>query len=494
VSASNRSCFKVVIAAIIALLSALISCSDEDKNPVKPSGDTTAPTAITDLVVTGTEIGSTSLSWTAVGDDTTSGTACRYDLRYSTSMINFESAVQVAGVPSPQAAGTAESFTIEDLAPDKEYWFAIRVADESDNWSPISNTVSAITDSLFGEPIYYDVGVNPSSIVAVKLNADNHIDIAVSNRGEDNVTILLNNGDGTFLTSANPSVNREPRSLATADFDGDGDMDLATANGSTGDISVLLNLGNGTFETAVNYELSDPLHAYPASLNAVELNGDDDIDLVLADQYGSAKKISILFGNGDGSFQTPIDYDLEAMHVRTADLDGDMDTDLVASLCMDQAAILLNDGSGNFVVDSMLDLGFSGECATGLVLARFDGDQDFDIIVSTDECKVFSNNGDATFTTVTSRVIPILNNELGAYDLDDDGDLDLVGGFRQSQRLSIHMNTGAMAFTDRTDYWAEILNADDVGLVISDFDGDGHLDGAIATGDDGKLAVFLAVW
>lgn len=90
---------------------------------------------------------SVSLTWTAPGDDGNSGTASQYDIRYSTSTIdagNWDSATQAANEPSPQSAGTEESFTVTGLEPNTTYYFAIKTADEMDNWSPISN-IAAIT-------------------------------------------------------------------------------------------------------------------------------------------------------------------------------------------------------------------------------------------------------------------------------------------------------------------------------------------------------------
>ena len=89
------------------------------------------------------------LTWTAPGDDGDVGTASEYDVRYSTSPItesSFGSATQAAGEPSPQAAGSSESFTVTGLQPGTTYYFALKTADEIPNWSLISNVVSAKTD------------------------------------------------------------------------------------------------------------------------------------------------------------------------------------------------------------------------------------------------------------------------------------------------------------------------------------------------------------
>ena len=91
---------------------------------------------------------SVQLSWTASGDDSLTGTAARYDLRYSTSAItaaNFAGATPWATTPTPTAAGTHQSVTVTGLQPNTTYWFAIKSGDEVPNWSGVSNIISRTT-------------------------------------------------------------------------------------------------------------------------------------------------------------------------------------------------------------------------------------------------------------------------------------------------------------------------------------------------------------
>jgi len=88
------------------------------------------------------------LTWTAPGDDGDVGTAAQYELRYSTSVIteaNWSAATLVSGLPAPQVAGSAESFTVTGLQSSTTYYFAIKAADEMPNWSALSNVASAST-------------------------------------------------------------------------------------------------------------------------------------------------------------------------------------------------------------------------------------------------------------------------------------------------------------------------------------------------------------
>src|SRR5271156_6774862 len=84
-------------------------------------------------------------------------------------------------------------------------------------------------------------------------NGDGKLDLAVANNDGGNVSILLGNGDGTFQTALDFSVESGPSSLAVGDFNRDGKLDLAVANNVSGNVSILLGNGDGTFQPAANY-------------------------------------------------------------------------------------------------------------------------------------------------------------------------------------------------------------------------------------------------
>lgn len=91
------------------------------------------------------------LAWTAPGDDSTSGRAAVYDMRYSTRPItaaNFDSAARFTATPAPSVAGAPDSVVVSGLLPLTGYWFAIKTADEVGNWSTISNVVAVTTAAV----------------------------------------------------------------------------------------------------------------------------------------------------------------------------------------------------------------------------------------------------------------------------------------------------------------------------------------------------------
>jgi chitodextrinase len=110
--------------------------------------DTIRPAPVATLAVTGITDSTATLGWTAVGDDSLTGTAHAYDIRYSTSPItaaNFSSAAVVSGAPLPAAPGTSQSVVVHGLSRQVRYYFALHVIDEVGNTSALSNVPSATT-------------------------------------------------------------------------------------------------------------------------------------------------------------------------------------------------------------------------------------------------------------------------------------------------------------------------------------------------------------
>jgi Tol biopolymer transport system component len=110
-------------------------------------GDFEPPGPVTNLMVSFTIAHSAMLSWTAPGNDGASGRAAEYDLRYSLTTISAETwdgATRVEDVPAPKDAGSSETFTVTGLEDGQTYSFALKTADESHNWSVLSNVASAL--------------------------------------------------------------------------------------------------------------------------------------------------------------------------------------------------------------------------------------------------------------------------------------------------------------------------------------------------------------
>lgn len=172
-------------------------------------------------------------------------------------------------------------------------------------------------------------GAGTDRLVAGDFNRDGNQDIAVSNQGLNNVSILLGNGNGTFQPAGNYGLGtgQTPIGIVLGDFNADGKLDLATSNYVSNSIAVLLGNGNGTFQTAVNYPV--PNTSYYLGIG--DLNADGVLDLA-APRNDSSGGIGVLLGNGDGTFQASVKFNLPAGtdFVTVSDLNGDRKPDLIA--------------------------------------------------------------------------------------------------------------------------------------------------------------------
>src|SRR5271157_982622 len=142
-------------------------------------------------------------------------------------------------------------------------------------------TTSLMPSTSPFQPITLSTGTEPGAIVAGDFKGDGRTDLAVANTGSDDVSVLLGNGDGTFQNQARYAAGFGPSALVVGDFDGDGDSltDLAVANYLSNDVSVLLGNGDGTFQNQVRYAAGFG----PSALVAGDFTGDGRPGLLTVD-------------------------------------------------------------------------------------------------------------------------------------------------------------------------------------------------------------------
>jgi hypothetical protein len=328
-------------------------------------------------------------------------------------------------------------------------------------------------EPLFEARIDYSLDYGPQSVTSADFDGDGDYDLATV--GGNNISIFLNNCNGTFAKPINYTAGYNLRSVTSADFDGDNDYDLAVASWEyTGHISILLNNGDGTFAEAINYTTG-----YRASsIISEDFDGDGDYDLAAASagSYEYEGSLAILMNNGDGTFSEPIYYMAgeEVGSAISADFDGDGDYDLAAAVGF-TFFILLNDGNGNFAESANFTVGFQPE---NLISADLDGDNDCDLVIGKyHHMSVLLNYGDGTFTDPIDYTGDFGNPSIST-DTDGDGDFDVVATFGDgvSDRVSLLQNNGDGTFAEPIQYAASgVANK----VLAADFDNNGFNDLAV---------------
>jgi len=257
-----------------------------------------------------------------------------------------------------------------------------------------------------------------------------------------------------FNTHVDYPTGQTPFGVAAGDFNGDAKLDLAVTNNADNTVSVLLGNGDGTFQPRVDYATG----AGPTSVVVGDFNGDGKLDLAISNVSGNS--VSVLLGNGDGTFQPHVDYVIQLLlwflyahpqFLVAADFNGDGKLDLAVAdyggnNLWGSVSVLLGNGDGTFPQAMFQLIYFAGANPSGIMAGDFNHDGKIDLAVP------------ATNPDYASFGVSILLAYGG-------------GNFQQPQWISTGSNPR--------------------GGVVADFDSDGNLDLAIANSTDNDISVLF---
>ena len=181
----------------------------------------------------------------------------------------------------------------------------------SDNVSVLLGNGDGTFTEATGSP--FVAGKQPSAIVIADFNGDGNLDIAVANKGDNSISVFQGNGSGGFkpfpkspfvLPNLVTGTETGPVAIVTANFRNQSKPDLAVVNESSNSVSILLSSGDNTFDGTFSEATNSPIAVgkTPVAIAAGDFNGDAVPDLAVVNQADNS--VSILLGNGDGSFRT----------------------------------------------------------------------------------------------------------------------------------------------------------------------------------------------
>lgn len=291
----------------------------------------------------------------------------------------------------------------------------------------------------------------------------------------------------SFAAPTSYPVGNNPFGSALGDFNGDGKPDLAVANISTNNVSVLLGNGDGTFGTKTDYDVGQ--QAYGVAIT--DLNSDGKLDIVAQTSFSLTEGVSVLLGNGNGTFQTRVDYLFSGLaqphSIVASDFNNDTKPDIVV-INGSGASVFLGNGDGT--LQAPVNYG-SSNFATSVVVGDFNADGKIDLAVSSygfgsdGVVSVMLGKGDGTFFPAVNYSSAPSPFAIVKGDFNGDSKLDLATANTQVASVSILLGNGNGTFGIAVNYPAGDFPFD---LSTGDFNSDGKSD-LVMAGNGGGLTI-----
>jgi hypothetical protein len=340
----------------------------------------------------------------------------------------------------------------------------------------------------FTQPVNYGLAGSVPSVAVADLTGNGKMDLVAADGQDSGVGVFFGNGDGTFQQEVKGFLAGPPGGNAqwvvAGDFNGDGKPDLAVAfQYFPNYVSVLLSNGDGTFQAPRLTPVGQP---YGGSSVGAMVAGDFDrngtLDLAVCNQ----SNVSILLGNGDGTFRAGPNLPAYfALNVVAGDFDGDGTPDLAVTSAYNGVSVFLGNGDGTFGAPQTIATGGY----YGLVTGDLNGDGKLDLAAVTGQqsgvaVSVMLGNGNGTFqapqsyaTGFSSLSTEVSNLALGDFDVDGTPDLIVAGS-------AVLLGNGDGTFQPPQTFAGLVGEA----TAVGDFNGDGRPDLAV-----GNLAGVVSV-
>jgi len=275
-------------------------------------------------------------------------------------------------------------------------------------------------------------------------------------------------------------------------------LDIVTANGSSVNVSVLLGNGDGTFGVATNFAVG----SIPRSVAVGDFNNDGILDMVTANKGSS--NVSVLLGTGTGTFGVATNFAVgdDPTSVAVGDFNNDGILDMVtANTVSNNVSVLLGTGTGTFGVATNFDVGssvFVASVPISVAVGDFNNDGILDMVTAnlSDNVSVLLGTGTGTFGVATNFDVGDAPVSVAVGDFNNDGILDMVTANNGSDNVSVLLGTGTGTFGVATNFDVGVelttLTDDPASVAVGDFNNDGILDMVTAnSGAPDSVSVLL---
>ena len=338
-------------------------------------------------------------------------------------------------------------------------------------------------------------GPHPYSVAIGDLNQDNQSDIVVANSGNDDIQLLVGYNEGIFMNKVTYSTGfgSYPQFVSVADLNRDNQLDIVVANNRNDTINVLLRSNNGTFDLPMIYPTG--FNSFPSSIAVGDFNEDNWTDIIVANDGTS--DIAIFLGFDYATFTNDSIFISGSSpvpaYVAVGDFNNDHQCDIiVANSHINSVGVYLGYGNGSFAEQMSFP---TGTTPYSVAVGDFDSDTQLDIVVTNrdgDSVSVLLGYGNGSFTAQTLYNLSDSSHPLSVAvgDLNRDNILDIVVANYLSNSIGIFIGYGDGTFTNQASYF--LLNVSTPSwVVVDDINNDNILDVVVANYGQGSIGLFF---
>ena len=354
-----------------------------------------------------------------------------------------------------------------------------------------NGSLSQVNEYSIGNESY------PSSLVAVDLNNNHHVDLAVIHSGEYRISIHLGYGNGSFIQSNIISTGEhDPIQMTAVDLNNDNQFDLIFVSLTSSSIGILLGYGNGTFSNLRTYYTSEG--SDPKSLIVKDFNQDNRLDIVVSTL--GIIKLGIFFGYGDGRFTKMMPMATEGSGFSRIIVSGDFNND-------HQIDIVVIGSDPNGIVIYLTDLfatfGKERNYLTGsishpysITSGHLNNDTQLDIVLLDSESaivEIFVHDNNGRFVKRTSSSTGFNSNPRSVVcaDFNKDNRLDLATANYRNSSITVFTGLGDGTLNELHRYSTGV-DSFPSSVSVGDLNNDSWIDMIVTNQEKDNIEVFLA--